>query len=138
MQNAPLYDDVADGPPDGRAWWLTCADGVRVRAAVWNARGARGTVLLLPGRTEYVEKYGRAAGDLAARGYATVSVDFRGQGLADRALPDRMSGHVGDFAEFQHDIDAVIGLIDRLGLPDPRVRLVHLDGPPELIRRRLE
>jgi gluconokinase len=27
---------------------------------------------------------------------------------------------------------------DRLGLPDPRVRLVHLDGPPELIRRRLE
>ena len=27
--------------------------------------GDAGTVLLLPGRTEYVEKYGRAAGDLA-------------------------------------------------------------------------
>ena len=27
---------------------------------------------------------------------------------------------------------------DRLGLPDPRVRLVHLDGPAELIRSRLE
>lgn len=27
---------------------------------------------------------------------------------------------------------------DRLGLPDPRVMLVHLDGPAELIRRRLE
>lgn len=27
---------------------------------------------------------------------------------------------------------------DRLGLPDPRVRLVHLDGPADLIRSRLE
>ena len=128
MQNAPLYDDIADGPEGGRAWWLTAADGVRIRAAVWNAGAPKGTVLLLPGRTEYIEKYGRAARDLAQRGYATVSLDFRGQGLAHRALPDAMSGHVQDFAEFQRDLDAVEGLIDQLSLPGPRYLISHSMG----------
>lgn len=128
MQEAPLFDDVADGPPGGRAFWLATADGVRIRAALWPRAGAKGTVLLLPGRTEYIEKYGRAAADLAQRGYATVSVDVRGQGLADRALPDRMAGHVGDFADYQHDIDAVMALMDRLDLPGPRFLMTHSMG----------
>ncbi|MGL6211117.1 MAG: alpha/beta fold hydrolase [Paracoccaceae bacterium] len=128
MQDAPLYADVADGPEGGRAYWLKSPDGVRIRAAVWNATAPRGTVLLLPGRTEYVEKYGRAASDLAQRGYCTVSVDFRGQGLADRALPDRMTGHVQNFAEYQQDTDAVIGLIDQLALPGPRYLMCHSMG----------
>lgn len=128
MLEAPLFADVADGPPDGRAWWVTTADGVRIRVALWPVAGAKGTVLLLPGRTEYIEKYGRAAADLAQRGYATVSVDVRGQGLADRALPDRMAGHVGDFAEYQQDIDAVMALIDRLDLPGPRYLMCHSMG----------
>ena len=51
---APFYADVADGPPGGRAVWLHAADGVRLRAGLWPLQGARGTVLLLPGRTEYV------------------------------------------------------------------------------------
>lgn len=128
MQTAPLYHDVAEGPADGQAFWLTAADGVRIRAAVWNVGAPKGTVLLLPGRTEYVEKYGRAAVDLARFGYTTVTLDFRGQGLADRALPDRMAGHVTDFAEFQADLDAVIGLIDRLSLPGPRFLMAHSMG----------
>ena len=128
MQEAPLYSDVAEAPPDGRAWWLTASDGVRIRAAVWNGGAPKGTVLLLPGRTEYIEKYGRAAVDLAQRGYATVSVDFRGQGLADRALADPLGGHVDDFAEFQRDIDAVVGLMDRLALPGPRYLMCHSMG----------
>lgn len=65
-------------------------------------------MLLLPGRTEYIEKYGRAAAELAMRGYATVAVDFRGQGLADRLLPDAIKGHVEAFADYQLDISAVM------------------------------
>ena len=51
MSEAPLYADVAQGPADGRAVWLTAADGVRIRAVVWNGSAPRGTVILLPGRT---------------------------------------------------------------------------------------
>jgi len=59
---------MAEGPEGGYALWLTADDGVRLRAVHWPKEGARGTVLLMPGRTEYCEKYGRTASELAARG----------------------------------------------------------------------
>ncbi|MGB8812851.1 MAG: alpha/beta hydrolase [Paracoccaceae bacterium] len=127
MKTAPLHA-VADGPDDGRAFWLTTADSVRLRAGVWNANAPRGTVFLLPGRTEYIEKYGRAAHDLAARGYATMTIDWRGQGLADRALADPMTGHVQHFDQYQRDLDALMALADQLGLPEPRYMMSHSMG----------
>lgn len=127
-QAAPFHAGLADGPEGGRAVWLTAADGVRLRAGVWPLEGARGTVLLMPGRTEYIEKYGRTAGNFAARGLAMVSVDWRGQGLADRALPDRMVGHVGDFDEFQRDLDTVLGWMAAERLPEPWYLVAHSMG----------
>lgn len=127
MNVAPLYTDVADGPPGGQAFWLRASDGVRLRACIWPG-GANGTVFLLPGRTEYIEKYGRAAGDLVMRGFTTVSLDWRGQGLADRALPDKMSGHVGSFSEYQKDLDAVLALAHDQELPRPYFILAHSMG----------
>ncbi len=128
MTEAPLYAGVAEGPADGRAVWLTAADGVRLRAAVWNAKAERGTVVLLPGRTEYVEKYGRSATALAAAGYATLTVDWRGQGLADRPLQDRLVGHVRDFAEYQTDMAALLAFAVQVGLPQPLYLLAHSMG----------
>ena len=124
---APLYTDVADGPPGGQAYWLRASDGVRIRAALW-AGGAKGTVFLLPGRTEYIEKYGRAAVDLGQRGYTTLTLDWRGQGLADRPLADKMAGHVGDFAEYQLDLDAILKLAHDQNLPRPYFMLAHSMG----------
>lgn len=126
--DAPLYAEMADGPPGGRAWWLETADGVRIRAGLWPAPGARGTVLLFPGRTEYVEKYGRAARDLARRGLATLTLDWRGQGLADRLTDDPMSGHVARFTDYQHDVAALLGIARTLALPRPWHLLGHSMG----------
>ncbi len=129
MDAAPLYSDVADGPEGGRAFWLRASDGVRLRIGLWTPEGATtGTVLLLPGRTEYVEKYGRVARDLAQRGYATLAVDWRGQGLADRLLDDVMSGHVQLFDDYQKDVDAVVAALDNLDLPRPLHLLGHSMG----------
>lgn len=124
---APLFADLADGPEDGRAFWCKAIDGVRLRVGVWG-RGRKGTVLLFPGRTEYVEKYGRAARDLEDRGLATLAIDWRGQGLADRALPNPMTGHVDDFDEYQRDVDAALALARRLGLPEPFYLMAHSMG----------
>jgi lysophospholipase len=127
LTDAPFFTDVADGPADGRAVWLHAEDGVRIRVAVWPG-GDQGTVLLLPGRTEYIEKYGRAARDLLARGFTTVSIDWRGQGIADRALPDKMSGHVDDFSEYQKDLDALLKFSVEQNLPRPFFILGHSMG----------
>ncbi|NJM82765.1 MAG: alpha/beta hydrolase [Tabrizicola sp.] len=126
-EEAPFFADLAEGPAGGRAVWLHASDGVRIRAGIW-AEGSKGTVVLLPGRTECIEKYGRAARSLGQRGYAVIAVDWRGQGIADHALPDRMSGHVGHFEEYQRDLDALLAEADRAGLPGPRYLIGHSMG----------
>ncbi|QYX58230.1 alpha/beta hydrolase [Roseovarius sp. SCSIO 43702] len=128
MRDAPLHHDIADGPDGGRAWWLEAEDGVRIRLGAWSHAGARGTIVLFPGRTEYIEKYGRAARDLALRGYGLVAVDWRGQGLADRLADDVLSGHVHYFDDYQRDVRAVFAALGRLDLPRPWVLLGHSMG----------
>jgi lysophospholipase len=129
-QPAPFHAGVADAPPGAVVVWATSGSGAgaaRIRLASWK-HGDKGTVLLLPGRTECVEKYGRAAGDLVARGFTVMTIDWRGQGLADRAMPDRMMGHVDDFAEFQQDLDAMLVEAARLDLPQPFFMVAHSMG----------
>lgn len=124
---APFFTDIAEAPEGQETRWLIAADGVRIRAAFWR-QGAKGTVLLFPGRTEYVEKYGPAAGEFARRGYAMVTLDWRGQGLADRLLADRMTGHVGQFRDYQHDVAAMLALACAEGLPEPYFLVAHSMG----------
>ena len=128
MERAPFFADIDDGPEGGAAWWLTADDGLRIRLGVWSKEAAKGTVLLFPGRTEYIEKYGRAAHDFAQRGYATLAVDWRGQGLADRILDDPMSGHVMHFTDYQRDVTAVMAAAKALDLPRPWHLLGHSMG----------
>ncbi len=134
---APFHADLADGPPGGRAFWLVSRDGVRLRAAVW-PEGHKGTVLILTGRTELVEKYGRTAGELARRGYASVSLDWRGQGLSDRTSRAAMKGHVARFTDYQHDIAALMAALPRLDLPAPLFLLAHSMGGAIGLRALIE
>jgi len=128
MERAPYFDTLSEGPEDGAAFWLTAEDGVRVRIAVWGRTARGGTVLLFPGRTEYVEKYGRAAADLFARGLATVAIDWRGQGLADRLHEDPALGHVDHFDAYQRDVRTLIEAAGQLALPRPFYLLAHSMG----------
>jgi lysophospholipase len=126
---APFFAEIAEGPDGGTAHWLTASDGLRIRAGHWRPEGeCRGTVFLFPGRTEYIEKYGTAARDLTARGYAVLTIDWRGQGLADRLLDDRRLGHVDRFTDYQKDIAALQALAEELELPQPWHLLAHSMG----------
>lgn len=115
---------------DAKFSWLRTQDGVRLRAAFWPGRRLAGTVLILQGRTEYIEKYYETIGELRARGFAAAAFDWRGQGLSDRALPDRHKGHVQDFAEYHRDMDGFLdGFVARTAeLPKPYILLAHSMG----------
>ncbi|GAA6162986.1 alpha/beta hydrolase [Pelagimonas sp. KU-00592-HH] len=128
LHPAPFFPEVADGPEGGAAHWLTCADGVRIRIAHWRAEQEKGTILMFPGRTEYAEKYGRAATAYGKRGYAMVAIDWRGQGLADRLIPDRDAGYVEKFSDYQVDIAAVLEAAEALDLPKPYFMIAHSMG----------
>jgi lysophospholipase len=127
MDAAALHEDLAPPCPGGRAVWITAQDGVRLRAGVWD-QGNRGTVLMFPGRTEYVEKYIHVAAAMRVRGFATVIIDWRGQGLSDRPLADRQVGHVERFGDFQNDVTAMLALCDALALPKPLYLMAHSMG----------
>ena len=103
---APYHAELAEGPDGAHAVWAQADDGVRLRFGIFPAQKARGTVLLFPGRTEYIEKYGRTATDLVAEGYSVLIVDWRGQGLSSRQVKRRKKGHVDRFRDYEEDLDA--------------------------------
>lgn len=125
---APFLDALSGAPPDARAVWTAADDGVRLRVATFARDAGRGTVLVFPGRTEGIEKYGLTATDLAARGYASAVIDWRGQGLSDRLHPDPQLGHVGRFHDFQRDVAALLAHVREMGMPGPFFLLAHSMG----------
>ena len=135
---APYFADLAAGPDTARAAWRATADGRRVRVVLWPHPGARGTVLILTGRSEHAEKYGPTAAALAAAGLAAATVDWRGQGLSERLLPDPRKGHVGRFADYQHDLRALIAAVDDAALPGPRFLMAHSMGGAIGLRALIE
>ncbi|MCF6272797.1 MAG: alpha/beta hydrolase [Rhodobacteraceae bacterium] len=127
MEAAPLHIDVAEAPEDGQAFFVQTSDGTRIRFALW-AGGARGLALVLPGRTECIEKYGRMAGKLVERGFSVAIIDWRGQGLSDRPGNSTAVGHVDNFKDYQLDIDAVLAHPEVMACSGPRVMFAHSMG----------
>ncbi len=138
LQAAPFLRHLTTGADGAAAYWAVTDDGLRIRVGVFPCKDAKGTVLLFPGRTEYIEKYARTAADLAARGYAMLAVDWRGQGLADRLIADRRLGHVGRFADYQRDVAAALDVARAADLPRPWHVLGHSMGGAIALRAVLE
>jgi lysophospholipase len=124
----PVPEGASVGP-------LCTSDGVTVRYARWQPpAGRKGTVCVFPGRAEFIEKYFEVVLDLRARGFSTAVLDWRGQGLSQRALRDRRKGHVGSFAEYDRDLEAFMQEVVLPDCPPPYYALAHSMGGAILIR----
>ena len=128
-EKAPLYGTDAAPVPEGAvAEWFTGAGGARLRAALFPAKGAvRGSVMLSGGRTEPIEKYFEVVGELNARGFTVLAHDWRGQGLSQRLLPDRLRGHATGSGDFISDYAALIAAFEAR-LPKPWLAVSHSMG----------
>ncbi len=130
MTDAPPLIAVEGGPvpPGMTAQWATGAGGVRLRVALLAPNGKpRGSVIVSPGRTESLEKYFETAGELAARGYHVLIHDWRGQGLSQRLLDDRLRGHAENFDDFAADYAAILDAYESQ-LPRPWMMVGHSMG----------
>ena len=127
---AALYPSPDNPPPPGASVsFLRAADGTRLRAASWQASGrARGTVVLLQGRAENIEKYFETVGELRARSLAVATLDWRGQGGSARLLADPLKSHVRDFAEYLDDLDSLMKRVVEPSCPSPYYVLAHSMG----------
>ena len=137
---------TADNPvPENHvAGFMEGRGGVKIRYAVFRSkeREARGTVVLLQGRSECIEKYFETIEDLTARGLWVATFDWRGQAGSDRLVPGNRAGHIARFADYEADLSL---LLERVVLPDARLpffivahstgALVALSQAPELENR---
>ncbi|MEA2861624.1 MAG: lysophospholipase [Methylobacteriaceae bacterium] len=113
-------------PPGAIVSPVRTVDDVLLRVVRWVPEGEPlGTVAILQGRTEFVEKYFEVAGELLARGFVVVAMDWRGQGLSDRDLKDSRKGHVDDFAFFERDLEALQQQVLQFLCPEPWFALGH-------------
>lgn len=87
--------------------YFEAEDGCRIRWGCWRLPPGpdRRAVVLLNGRTEYIEKHDETARELNARGLDVFSLDWRGQGLSCRQLPDGRKGHVRSYDAYLRDLD---------------------------------
>lgn len=109
---------------------LAAHDGLTLRAARWaaSAGARRGTVCVLQGRAEYIEKYFETIADLRRRGFAVAAMDWRGQGGSGRRLRNPRKGHVDDFSEYDRDLEQFMTEFVLPDCPPPYFALAHSMG----------
>ena len=117
-------------PPGATVGSVLTSDGVALRYARWRAttRRVKGTVCLLQGRGEMVEKYFETIGELRQRGFTVAAFDWRGQGGSDRRLRNRMKGHVDSFDEYVRDLETFMQHVALPDCPPPHFALAHSTG----------
>ena len=126
-------------PPGGRAGALTLRDGAQLRYGVWQVDPAkfahpRGSVVVIQGRSEFIERYFEVIGELLNQGFCVATFDLRGQGLSTRKLPDRRRGHIDHFKTYDDDLKQFMEEIVATEMPLPWLGLGHSLGGNILLR----
>ncbi|WP_374764135.1 alpha/beta fold hydrolase [Yunchengibacter salinarum] len=126
--------------PDGGGFdGFRAADGARLRFASFaagNSDGAgRGTVVFVPGRTEFIEKYFEDMHLFQAFGFSVAALDLRGQGLSHREDPDRDRHVIRDFTRHVSDLASFLADDGPLSdLPRPLILVGHSAGSHVVLR----
>lgn len=106
------------------------ADGATLRAAWWKAtrQPCLGTVCILQGRAEFIEKHFEVIRELRRRGFAVVAFDWRGQGRSSRDVKNPKKGHIDDFSSYHLDLAAIDCEILQPLMPRPHFGLAYSMG----------
>lgn len=131
-------------PESHQSGFFESHDGLKLRYALFKSQTGetKGTVVLLQGRNEAIERYAETIDDLTKAGLWVATFDWRGQGGSPRLLPDQRAGHVGRFKHYEKDLDA---FLDKIVLPDAKMPffivahsmggLITLSSAPHLASR---
>ena len=111
----------------GELNFATTSDGYKVRFALW-PKGRKGLIVFFNGRNEYLEKYNETYKKFQNLDYAVVALDWRGQGLSERVKKLEHLGYVGNFSEYQLDVEAVLTHKEVKRVEGPRILVGHSTG----------
>ena len=133
----PNLVTISDNPlPDaGHVEWVQTRDGLALRAASWvPPHVSNGKIIVvMQGRTEFIERYAETIVELLNRGFHVIAFDWRGQGGSERLLANPRKGHVAHFDDYRSDLTAILELMtDRFGGLQ-RMALAHSMGGAVLL-----
>lgn len=98
---------------------------------------ARGSLLFLPGRGDFYEKYLETLDHWHGEGWRVTAADWRGQAGSGRLGTDTVTGHVRDFTDWVADL-AGFWRDWRAQTPGPHVAIGHSMGGHLLLRALAE
>lgn len=116
-------------PGHGKVWFAATRDRARLRFASWRptVKPVRGTVVLVQGRAEFIERYFETVAELRRRGFHVLTFDWRGQGGSQRFVSRGRKGHVGWLRHYEADLALAMAQM-RETLPGPYFVLAHSMG----------
>jgi lysophospholipase len=110
--------------------YLQTFDGIGIRSGCWRTRHipSKGTVVVLGGRAEFIEKYEEVIHDLLQRGFDVYAMDWRGQGLSERMLDDVTKGFVETYEHYVQDLKHYMESIVLVRCRRPVIIMAHSMG----------
>ena len=117
---------IPEGASESR--WQA-ADGHELRRIDWaaNSETPRGSILFLPGRGDFYEKYLESLEEWHSAGWRVTATDWRGQAGSGRLGDDKLTGHIEDFTQWTSDL-AHMWKAWKASTPGPHVLVAHSMG----------
>ncbi|MBX9885895.1 MAG: alpha/beta hydrolase [Novosphingobium sp.] len=123
-------------PAGAREWQWPLLDGHLIRRISLDppaGMAPRGSILFMPGRADFYEKYLETLVEWAAAGWQVSAADWRGQGASGRMTADPLVGHIADFSIWISDLGALWHDWVRTA-PGPHVLVGHSMGGHLVLR----
>lgn len=117
--------------------YIEVEKGIFLRFGYWKSCGDmqhKGTLCLLGGRTEFIEKYYETAERLNQLGLDVFSFDWRGQGLSTRLLKNRRKGYVNSYHDYVNDLSFFVDNLFTKNTSRPYILMGHSMGGHIAIR----
>lgn len=117
-------------PEGAAAGFIETPDHVQLRYARFPARPGqlKGTITLLQGRAEFIEKYFEVITELQERGFNVVAFDWRGQGGSGSPAGTLKRSNISSFSKYRIDLETVVSRISLADCPGPHYVLAHSTG----------
>lgn len=124
-------------PDDAVFNYFETEDEKRIRFARFPASKVlepKGTIIFLPGRTEFIEKFVEDVHLFNAMGFACAAMDLRGQGMSHRPHPNRDKHLVRSFDTHISDVKQFFDekLVNKM--PKPFILMGHSAGSHVILR----
>lgn len=132
MQAKDILINLGDSSflSDSTVQLIDTGNEVHLRLAHWqptNGVECKGTILIVQGYSEFIEKYEEVISEFRDKGYAVVAYDSRGQGLSTRFLKDFHRGYVDSYSSMINDLQQVYNEVVS-SMPRPHILLAHSMG----------